>query len=168
MPVKGSSLKQGPRYNTLNRTLWKRFVDTTGTQISYALFSQIINDSLDFMRERLVHNISGFKMPEYMGYAAVTQYRPSKPKRLIDWAKTREHNVKVYHTNFHSLGYMPRINWLTAELSACKFLNVYKFIPDRKFVRGVSAQMLDGKSYNTYDYEHFKSKKIKLNINKLK
>lgn len=167
MPVKGTTLKNGPRHNFLNRDLWKRFTDATGRSIPYDQFIKIVTLSSELIGERIGNNISGFKFPESMGYSVVTRYKPKRTQRNIDWKKTKELGTKVYHTNFHSFGYMPRIVWLTNRLSTCKFIDIYKFTAGRKLSRLVSTNMKSGKIYNEYSYDHFRARKIKINIDRL-
>ena len=42
MPSKGTSLKVGERYNPLNKDLYRKFVEETGSKISYDTFVKSI------------------------------------------------------------------------------------------------------------------------------
>jgi hypothetical protein len=86
--------------------------------------------------------------------------------KQIDWKKTKEHNTIVYHTNFHSFGYKARVLWLTDKLSSCKNINVYKLTAERKMVRKLSKNLFDGKVYTEYKYDDFKTRKIRINLDK--
>ncbi len=165
MPAKNASLKNGPRFNVINKELHKQFILTTGINIPLKTFVSIINTSNEVIRRICTNNAQGFKLPETLGYIAVTRYQPKPGSRSIDWKKSRELGVRVYHTNFHSFGYKPKITWYADTLASCKNLNIYKFVPDRHFSRGVSAQVFAGKTYNELNYEHFKVKKIRLSKN---
>lgn len=167
MPVKNAGLRNGPRFNIVNKELHRRFCDATGIDISYTDFTRIIYTSNSVIRRIFIENTQGFKFPESLGIGCVTRYKPKISSRSIDWQKSKEHGVKVYHTNFHSFGYKPRIMWYADSLARCKYMSIYKFIPDRSLSRGVSIQMKVGKIYNEYGYGHFKAKKIRLGkINK--
>lgn len=165
MPAPGAGLKNGPRFNVINKELHSQFVLTTGIQIPYDTFVTIINTSNEVIRRMCTTNIQGFKMPESLGYIAVTRYQPKPGARSIDWKRTRELGTRVYHTNFHSFGYKPKISWYMDTLVSCSNMNIYKFVPDRNFSRGVSAAVTAGKTYNELSYEHFKTKKIRLSKN---
>jgi hypothetical protein len=70
------------------------------------------------------------------------------------------------HTNFHSDGYESRIVWITDPESSCKFLPIYKMVPDRNLSRGTAPLIKDGKIYNELNHEHFRMGKIRINISK--
>lgn len=162
MPAKNSTLKNGPRHNMIDQKFHKRFCRETGVDVPYKTFVSIIHTSNELIRNSITTNPQGFKFPESMGYACVTRYKPKVGTRSIDWKKSRELGVKVYHTNMHSFGYKPRIGWYTDRLAQCRNLSIYKFVPERTLFRGVSGEMMKGKIYNEYNYDHFKSKKIRL------
>jgi len=162
MPAKSTGLKNGPRHNIVTPAFHKRFCDETGLDVSYNDFTNVINTSNDVIRRILITNPQGFKFPETLGYGCVTRYKPKIGKRSIDWQKTKEVGQLVYHTNFHSFGYKPRIMWYADTLARCKNLSIYKFVPSRVFSRSVANEMKEGKTYNEYNYEHFKSNTIRL------
>lgn len=167
MPSLGTTLKNGPRYNVVDVKLWKKYVKASGNNISYATFKNVIVKSNDLIRTKVLDNVSGYKMSESLGYIAVKRYKPSPGTKSIDFNKSKIHGVKIYHTNFHSYGYTGRIVWFTAKLSTCKYINLYKFIPDRDFQRGLAKRILAGKIYNEFGYDHFKARKIRVNLNRL-
>lgn len=162
MPARNSGLKNGPRHNIVDKAFYKQFVEATRVKISYEDFVNTINTSNEIIRRIMVNNPQGFKFPESLGYGCVTRYKPKTGTRSIDWQKSKEAGVRVYHTNFHSFGYKPRIMWYADSLARCRNLSIYKFVPDRSLSRGVSSEMKTGKVYNEYNYEHFKAKKIRL------
>jgi len=166
MPVKNGGLKNGDRINIIDRSLWKRFQEKYGLELPYNQFVTIIKASSARIKDKVTNNVNGFKLPETMGYQAVTRYK-NKNKYIVDWGSTTKEGTTIYYTNFHSSGYQARIVWLTDRLSNCKYVNIYKFVPDRLFVRGISDSIKKGKIYNEHTYAEFKSKMIRINIDKL-
>lgn len=164
MPSKGSSLKTGKRFRIVTASFWRRFKRETGIEIPYITFSTIINETNSLTAQRIIENTSGFKLPEGLGYLAVTRYKDNK--RKIDFKKSKELGFKIYFTNFHSYGYSNRICWFANQIARCKFHQIYKFIPERKVNRDLGQKTLSGKIYNEYLYDHFKQKRIRLNIDK--
>lgn len=162
MPAPGSTLRNGPRHNIVDRAFHKRFVELSGIDIPYTDFVNIINTSNLVIRRIAANNTEGFKLPETLGYIATTRYTPKAGKRSIDWQRSKQAGVRVYHANFHSFGYKPKITWYTDTLAKCRNMNIYKFVPDRMFSRTVSALVKAGKTYNEFNYEHFKVKKLRL------
>lgn len=162
MPAKNSTLKNGPRYVTCTKELYKRFIEETKQQITYKEFTTIINTSNEVIKNICLNNTQGFKMPENLGHMAISRYKPKIGVRSIDWKRSKETGVRVYHTNFHSFGYKARISWYIDSLSKCGNLEVYKFIPERFFSREVATYILAGKVYNELCYDDLRVTKIRL------
>lgn len=165
MPTKGTSLKTGDRLRLVTPKFYRHFKKKyPDIDISYVEFSDIINTCNEISALKVLDNTSGFKMPANMGYLAVTRYKSSK--RPIDFKRTKEVGKTIYHTNFHSYGYMNRILWFSSQITKCKFHQIYKFLPERKVSRELAKRSLTGKVYNEFDYSHFKTKKLRLNLDK--
>ena len=165
MGAKNSQLRNGPRHNIVCKELYNRFILSTKDNISYNQFVSIINYSNNKIKDIIISNIQGFKLPEQLGYIGVTMYKPKPGKHKIDWQKTKLAGTKVYYTNFHSYEWIPRTSWYTDSLSSCRNLNVYKYIPDRAFTRQLAKGVLEGKMYNELKLDYFKVKKIRLSKN---
>lgn len=164
MPTKGTTLKTGERLTIVTPKFHRHFQRETGLEIDYATFAKIIATCNEVSSIKVLDNTSGFKLPENMGYLAVTRYKSKK--RSVDFKKTKEIGQTVYHTNFHSYGYKSRIQWFSSQIVRCKFHQIYKFIPERKVSRELGERMKKGKVYNEFNYSHFKLKKIRLNLEK--
>lgn len=113
-----------------------------------------------------INNPQGFKLPESLGYISVTRYKPKPGERVIDWKNSKALGTRVYHTNLNTFGYMARIGWYADVLAHCRNLNIYKFVPERPFSRGLAKAIKSGKIYNEQSYNTFKSRKIKLRKSK--
>lgn len=162
MPAKGSSLRHGNRHNVMGIKLHKRFMEATGISVSYSDFTSVIQESNILIRDIILNNPQGFKVPDMLGNLAVTKYKSKASTRIIDWGKTNKTGVRVYHNNFHTFGYKMRIQWYADTLAKCRNINIYKFIPDRLFARELAKSIFSGKSYNEFSYEYFKTKKIRI------
>lgn len=163
--LKNQSLRNGERYNFLNISFWRKFKKETGIDIEYRDFISIIDFSNRKIKEKVVNNISGFKLPEQLGYLAISKYKSKE--RKIDYNKSKQLNTKVYFTNFHSKGFDARIMWYINQIASCRNIHEYKFVPDREFTHMKSAQLKAGKNYNSYNYDDFKMKKIRINLDRL-
>lgn len=163
MPAKGSSLQNGPRHNPVNKETWEAFKVESGLDIDYQTWTKIIHAGNERYAYKIQNNAMGVKFPEFMGHAGTTRYKPKVGRRRIDWKKSNELGVKVYHTNFHSDGYESRIVWIVDPESTVRFLHVYKLVPDRKMSRGTAPLIKDGKIYNQLNHEHFRMGKIRIN-----
>lgn len=167
MPAKGTSLRNGNRYNPINKTTWESFKLDSGIDITYAEWVDIIHAGNAHYSHKIVNNSMGVKFPEYLGYVGTTRYKPKVGRRRIDWGKSNKLGTRVYHTNFHSSGYESRIVWITDADSTCRFLSIYKLVPDRNMSRATAPLIKDGKVYNELNHEHFRMGKIRINTNKL-
>lgn len=163
--LKGGSLSNGDRYNFLNVSFWRRFKRENNIDIEYRDFMSIIDVSNRKIKEKVCNNVMGFKLPENLGYLAISAYKPKA--RKIDFNKTKKLGVTVYHTNFHSNGMDARIMWYTHKIAICRNIGQYKFVPDREFTHLKSSLLRSGKKYNIYSYDDFRMKRIRTNLDKL-
>lgn len=166
MPLRGT-LKTGPRHNFLNLRFYNQFIKDTGSNLTYKQFVDIIDSSCRKMKNKIIDNTEGFKMPEVLGYMATSRYKPKPGTRRVDFGKSQQLGFTVYHTNFHSFGYNARIQWYTYQIAQCRNIEIYKFVPDKEFQALKSNRLIEGKVYNEFRYEHFKLKKIKIRLNRL-
>lgn len=85
----------------------------------------------------IIEDSSEFKVPSALGSIRVKKIK-SKNKKRVDWKATKEHNVKVYHLNFHTDGFYYKWFW---HKKKALFTNksVYSFTPTRKNKRTLAA-----------------------------
>ncbi len=76
---------------------------------------------------------------------------------------SKELKTTVYHTNFHSFGYSNRVQWLTSNMTDVKFINIYKFIPERNLSRGIARKIIDEKKDENYVCKNYGFRKFDLN-----
>jgi hypothetical protein len=96
MPVKGSTLQNGPRYNPIGRQLWEAFQADTGIVLDYQTWVSIIHAGNKKYAYKIQNNAMGVKFPEAMGHAGTTRYKPKAGTRRINWKETNRLGVKVY------------------------------------------------------------------------
>lgn len=164
---KRGKLKTGDRQNIVDYMFWSNYNKAhkdTPLEVDRTTFNKIIQESNSLIATRVADNPEGFKLPENMGYLAISRYKAKK--RAIDFNKTLQLGITCYHTNFHSYGYTGRIMWFSADLTRCKFHQIYKFVGDTNFKKNVSRNLFSGRVYNEYNYSHFKAKKIRLDLDK--
>lgn len=166
MPNKDSTLTIGPRLNIISKDLYNKFIQETGSDITYTRFRTILVKSMSVMRSKMINNVMGLKLPYELGFAVVSRFKPDKLRRGIDWKRSKEYGTRVYFVDT-AYGYKPRYNWLTSKMSKCKFITLYKFIPDREIIRGVGRVMAKGKEYNEFGHDYFRMRSISVNLTKL-
>lgn len=102
------------RANYLNRREYNRFVEENpNSGIEYKEFIQILKESTKSIRQTIIDNPLGFKLPYNLGYIAVNKYKPLKKSsnQPINWVATNKYGRIIPFTNFHSLGYMYKITF---------------------------------------------------------
>jgi hypothetical protein len=152
MPAPGTTLVYGKRFNPLNRELYKKFIKETCINIDYDTFVKVIRRTNEVIKDSIVEEEAGIKLPENLGHIVVTRY---KSKRIpIDWKKTRELKIKVAHVNLHSFGYIHHIKWFRMGI-VCANNFIYKFEPYRFLKRAVAAKVKEGKQYFKWENSDF-------------
>lgn len=154
MPAKGSQLKCGHR----NYIFGKKFYDTLTQKYNVVLTrkqcSDVIRDANKIIADLIRDELDGFKLPNGIGYLTVTKFKPKKDP--IDWQKTKELGKYVYHLNFHSFGYCPRVCWYrVGRIRQTSLSDVYKFESWTTLGKEVSNAFKNGKQYMHWDTSDF-------------
>ena len=97
---------------------YKTFVETTGDDISYAVYVKIVKEVFSLLSECLIDRSQEIELPYAMGRLYVVKYRPKNynSKSLsVDFVNTKKYNRTIFHLNDHSDGYKYRFFWSTTE-----------------------------------------------------
>lgn len=144
MPAKNTGLEHGERFNPLNKALYNRFIDDTCINIDYKTFITVVQKTNEIIKESIVEEEAGVKLPENLGHIIVTKYKSKKTP--WDWHNTMKHQVKVPHLNLHSFGYIHHIKWFGIGVRVANIF-IYKFKPYRILKRAVAKNIKEGKKY---------------------
>lgn len=68
-------------------------------------FSDILLESNFAIRDTILDNPLGFKLPLSIGYIAVDKFKPNKQFKPIDWVASRRLGRQIPRTNLHTFGY---------------------------------------------------------------
>lgn len=157
-----NKLVYGSRVNPLNQKLYKQYIQETGSDIDYKTFVKIISTTNEIIRESVIEEEAGVKLPLSLGNIVVTKYKSKKS--FPDWKLTKEYKKKIFHVNLHSLGFIHHIKWFKIG-SDFSNKNIYKFQPYRILKRGVAKQIKEGKQYFKWEYSDFwSSTKLERNL----
>lgn len=144
MPSKNCGLKYGDRFNPLNKELYNKFIEETAINIDFKTFLTIVRKTNEIIKESIIEEEAGVKLPENLGHIIVTKY---KSKRIAwDWYNTLKYNTKVPHLNLHSFGFIHHIKWFIIGVK-CANVKIYKLEPYRILKRGVAKSIKEGKKY---------------------
>lgn len=81
------------------------------THINYNTFITVLKESTKTIRDHVLDNPLGFKLPYNLGYIAVDKFKAKKSYVAIDWVNTKRLGKHVPLTNLHSFGYMYKIKF---------------------------------------------------------
>jgi hypothetical protein len=95
--------------------------------------------------EGLIDEGRTLKMPKGVGSLTINK-SPSKRRQMIDYKKTRELGMVVYHNNYHSDNYYAFFNWETYSPGKA----IFKFRPIRQRSRYLAYCIKHNNAINTY------------------
>lgn len=156
MPNLGTAYKTGPRDLIVTKDFYNDFIKETNIKISYDIFRNIILESNKEIANMVANDDESFKLPENMGYVAVTKYKSKK--KPIDWKNSLLLGKRITLPNLHSFGYIYHIHWFKAGLATFAFKQIFKLEPCRLLKREVAKNAKEGKEYNKWDTSDFWSK----------
>lgn len=131
------------RINFVNHKTYKNFVKKyPQTTIRYEDFITILKTSNSFIRDSILNNPLGFKLPYELGYIAINKFKPGKKHVAIDWVNTLKYKKKIPLLNLHSFGYSYKINLY--KHSTVAPIKVYNFSAHRILKRMLAARIKSG------------------------
>lgn len=144
------------RSNYLNRVEYNKFIaENPKSEIQYKDFISVLKESTKQIRDNIVDNPLGFKLPHNLGYIAVNKYKPLKTSRVpIDWVATNKYGRIVPLTNFHSFGFMYKIAFYPNE--SVVPMRLYVMRPHRILKRMVAQNIKNNTgNYISIDSNYF-------------
>lgn len=164
MPAKGSTLKHGNRDYIFGPKFFKKLKEKNPVlSLTYSQASEVIRHANKVIAQVIENEDDGFKLPHGLGYICAVKYIPTNP--MIDWPNTHKHFPRtmpgnegkfVYHTNFHTFGYSPKISWFRVGRITNSALNeTWKFKATTHLSKAVSKAFAGGKQYQELTYADF-------------
>lgn len=160
--TKRGKLKTGPRKNILNVRYGQKLIKELGLKDSNLTpldVLDIIRKSNSEIKSLIIDNVEGVKIPQDLGY--IIMNAEEQEKRKIDYKKTKELGVKVYHLNAHGQNANP--HWENYNICKNKLIQNYRFIPCRKFNQEKSQSLKKGKIYSSVPKNYFYFLTYKMN-----
>lgn len=159
MPAKNTTYKTGKRNLIFSKDLFDTIRKELNSDISDKEIRDIILDSNKVMSDIVSDSDDVLKLPENLGYIAVTKYKSKK--RPIDFHNTRLLKKTIPLLNLHSFNYIHHIKWFKRSDSQFGIKKVYKLEPTRELKRSVAKNCKAGKLYSEWNHADF------WNINKI-
>lgn len=145
MPAKGYSYS---RDTVIDKELFDSFLiqyPEYKDQLDYNTFKDVILESNKNIAAIIINEDNGFKLPENLGYIAVTRYKSKK--KAIDWESTHKYKKRIYHNNLHTFGFSFKIRWYKAGIAKFRNNRIYKFDSCRTLSRAVAKMAKEGRMY---------------------
>lgn len=137
----------GGRVGFINRKSYKAFIKKYPlSHVTYEEYISVLKKSNIHIRDFILTNELGFKLPLNLGYIAVKKFKPSKKHIAIDWVNSRRLGKRIPFTNFHSFGYSYSISLF--KNSRVKPLYAYKMNAHRVIKRMLAKNIKN----NTQQY----------------
>lgn len=100
------------RVNFINREAYNVYKQKyPNSKITYNQFIAVLKQSTSLIRDHILDNPLGFKLPYNLGYIAVDKFKAKDTYVAVDWKATRRLGKRVPLTNLHSFGYMYKIKF---------------------------------------------------------
>lgn len=133
--------------------LWRKYVQTTGQEISYKDFTQIIAEANKEIQTWVLKDPIGFQLTPQLGNIAVNKFEP-KPG-----FKTYIHTPLglIPNHNLHTGGKAFRIQWFHARVDHESKQPYWFFKANRTFNRALAAVLkgINAPTYNAYMQSQF-------------
>lgn len=125
------------------------------SKVTYTQYIAILKRSTVIIRDYILENSLGFKLPYNIGYISVTKFKTNKDFVAIDWINTRKLGKIIPLTNFHSFGHAFKIKLF--KNNKMQPLLAYKMNAHRIIKRMLAQKIKSGKAdhYINIDRNYF-------------
>ena len=143
------------RTGFINRPSYNKFIkQNPKSGVTYEQYIQVLKTSTAAIRDHILTNPLGFKLPYNFGYIAIDKFKPSKDWQAIDWVNTKRLRRRIPLTNLHSFGYTYKVKFYPNP--RIKPLVAYDMRAHRLLNRAISKQVKGGKDvYIPLDRTYF-------------
>lgn len=143
------------RKGFINRVSYKDFINQyPDSKVTYDEYISVLKESTVAVRDFVLTNELGFKLPFNLGYIAVDKFKPSKNMVAVDWVNSRKLKRLIPLTNFHTMGFMYKIKLY--KNPRVKPLQAYEMQAHRILKRMLAANIKQRKeNYISIDRTYF-------------
>lgn len=152
MPAKNSIGQFYGRYSLVSKDLWKRYVTTTGSDVTYDQFKAITAGTFKEIQKWAMSEPIGFQMPD-LGNIAVNRFKPNKKFR--NYINTPKGPIRNH--NLHTGGDVFQIRWFHSSSSFKSKMPYWFFKASRAFNRSLATVLKanDSPNFNSFMQDHF-------------
>lgn len=157
-------------YRTAGKGAYEKFCKAyPDIHLTFDEWKKILYTFNDLFREYILDTGAKTKMPNGLGYFAITKKKLKKFKNFkdsegnnyvnlpIDWAKTKKAGKKIYHTNPHTDGW--KASWMWFRDTARFYQSdIWNFNPSRISSRLINKYLKIPNSPYLQKYKNWKNK----------
>lgn len=148
------------RHGFINRPAYKVFNKKhPEANITYRQYIAILKASTEAIRDHILENPLGFKLPYNLGYIAIDKFKPLSGYASVDWQNSKRLKRRVVFNNLHSFGFLYKIKLYANP--KIKPLNIYRFTAHRIIKRMAAKNIKAGKEYLQIERSYY-SKRFKI------
>ncbi len=145
------------RVGFINRQTYKEFAAKPAHEgITYEQYIEVLKESNKAIRDHILDNPLGFKLPYNLGYLAVDKFKGLKNYVAVNWKESRRLKRLIPLTNLHSFGFFFKIKIYPNP--KIKPLQVYKMNPHRLINRALNLRIRAGNEYLEIDRSYFSNR----------
>lgn len=145
------------RVGLINKQIYKAFIQKhPSVDVSEQQFLTILKESTKTIRDHILENPLGFKLPYELGYIAVDKFKGLKDYFGVNWIETRRLGKLIPLLNLHSFGYFFKVKFYPNP--RIKPLQVYKMNAHRKLNRMLAKKIKEGKEYIPIDKSYYSNR----------
>ena len=134
------------QYNTVRYTIKDIYVQgNMKNRVDYTTYSKIWTTFAGLVKERLIDKGESLKIPKGLGSLTVYKKKTGR-KQMIDYNKTKQLGMIIYHNNLHSDSYYAYFDWDTNH----KGRKIFKFRPTRDNSRYLAKCIKNKNNINIY------------------
>ena len=112
-------------------------------KLNYKTYRFICEDFNEYISDEIINEAHEFVIPSRLGSIRIKKIKGNNTKR-VDWKRTKESNIKVYHLNWHTDGYYYKWFW-HKQKALFKNKSAYSFTPIRKNKRELARLLKENK-----------------------
>jgi hypothetical protein len=142
------------RHGFINIPAYKAFkAKYPEADVTYREYIDVLKASTCAIRDHILDNPLGFKLPYNFGYIAVDKFKPLNDYVLVDWKNSRRLKRRILFTNLHSFGYIFKIKLYPNPKIVP--MRVHKFDAHRLVKRALAKRVKEGKEYLEIDRSYY-------------
>lgn len=117
----------------------------------YSQYKLILDTFHKILCSHIVELGTRYKLPHRLGTISIRKKINTQKRRMVDFQKTKQYGITVYHNNYHSEGKFCFYHWdKDLPYGLFTFKQIYKFEPTRYNKRTLAKGIKERNTINKY------------------